>query len=145
MRLVSAAAFVLCVTATVPAICQQTSKSDSAAATSAAPSSNSTSSSSPDHAALRNGLEQQNKALADQVEQQRMILKLNQALIKETEKLDDASKRLEDEKTKVGALTTELEKRREALKNAQQASGTTTSPTSGSDATVAQNGTTAQN
>jgi TolA-binding protein len=145
MRLVSAAAFVLCVTATVPAICQQTSKSDSAAATSAAPSSSSTTSSSPDHAALRNGLEQQNKALADQVDQQRAILKLNQALIKETEKLDDASKRLEDEKTRVAAITTELEKRREALKNAQQASGATANPSSGSDGTVAQNATTAQN
>jgi flagellar motility protein MotE (MotC chaperone) len=147
MRLVSAAALFMCVAATVPTVCQQTSNSGSGAATSAATPSSSAKSSDPipDHAALRTGLEQQNKLLEDQVEQQRTILKLNQALIKETEKLDDANKRWEDEKAKVAALNAELEKRREALKSAQQSGGATVNPSSASDSTVAQNTTATQN
>jgi septal ring factor EnvC (AmiA/AmiB activator) len=131
MRLIPTSAMLLCLAVSIPAICQQTSDSNSAATASA----NSAASSTPDHAALRSGLAQQNKLLQDQVEQQRAIVKMNEDLIKETQKLDDATKRFEDEKAKVAALSSELEKRREALKSAQKIGGSTSDPSQ----TVAQN------
>jgi septal ring factor EnvC (AmiA/AmiB activator) len=140
MRLLSAAALLLSVATAVPMLSQQTSSSDSTAAAPAANASTPT----PDHTALRSGLAQQNKLLQDQVEQQRTILKLNEELIKETQKLDDASKRLEDEKAKVSALTSDLDKRRDALK-ASEKQGGASDPGSNSDSTVAQNATTSQN
>lgn len=131
MRVIPTSAVLLCLAVSIPAICQQTSDSNSATPAPAA----SASTPSMDHGALRSGLAQQNKLLQDQVEQQRTIVKMNEELIKETEKLDDASKRFEEEKAKVAALSTELEKRRDALKSAQKTGESTSNPSQ----TVAQN------
>jgi hypothetical protein len=75
---------------------------------------------SVDYAALREGLAQKNKALLDQVNVQRGIVKKNEILLKEAQKLDASNKKLEAEKKKLEVENTTLEKARETLKAEQK-------------------------
>jgi hypothetical protein len=73
-----------------------------------------------DYTALREQLSQQNKVLQDQLNVQRGILKKNQELLKEAQKLDAENKRLAAEKQKVEGENSDLAKQRDALKAAQK-------------------------
>ncbi|SNS23337.1 hypothetical protein SAMN05421770_10198 [Granulicella rosea] len=72
-----------------------------------------------DYAALKEDVARQNKALTDQVAQQRAIVKKNQDLLKEAQKLQAANLKLVDEKKKLEAENAELDKQRQTLKAAQ--------------------------
>ena len=72
-----------------------------------------------DYAVLREDLARQNKVLVDQVSTARAIMKKNQELLKEAQKLHSANQKLADEKKKLEAQTVDMEKQREALKAAQ--------------------------
>ena len=75
--------------------------------------------SSVDYSALREKLASQNKVLTDQVNSQRAIVKKNQILLKDAQKLDASNKKLVEEKKKLEAENTDLEKQRMALKSSQ--------------------------
>jgi septal ring factor EnvC (AmiA/AmiB activator) len=89
-----------------------------AATATAAPADASTA--SVDYAALREQVAKQNKTLTDQVAAQRAILKKNQDLFKEAQKIQAANLKLADEKKKLEAQNADLEKQREALKSIQK-------------------------
>jgi predicted nuclease with TOPRIM domain len=74
---------------------------------------------SVDYSALRERLAEQNKVLTDQVNTQRAIVKKNQELLKEAQKLDVSNKRLMEEKKKLETENVDLEKQRQALKASQ--------------------------
>jgi hypothetical protein len=74
---------------------------------------------SVDYAALRERLAEQNKVLTDQVNTQRAIVKKNQELLKEAQKLDASNKKLMEEKKKLETENVDLEKQRQALKASQ--------------------------
>ena len=74
---------------------------------------------SVDYAALRERLAEQNKVLTDQVNTQRTIVKKNQELLKEAQKLDASNKKLMEEKKKLETENVDLEKQRQALKASQ--------------------------
>ncbi len=73
-----------------------------------------------DYAALKEDVARQNKTLTDQVAQQRAIVKKNQDLLKEAQKLQAANMKLTDEKKKLEAQNADLDKQRQALKAAQK-------------------------
>jgi predicted nuclease with TOPRIM domain len=75
--------------------------------------------SSIDYSALRQRLADQNKVLTEQVTTQRSVVKKNQELLKEAQKLDASNKKLLEEKKKLEAENTDLEKQRQALKSSQ--------------------------
>ncbi|SNS23287.1 hypothetical protein SAMN05421770_10196 [Granulicella rosea] len=75
---------------------------------------------SVDYAALREDLSRQNKILTEQVATQRAIVKKNQDLLKEAQKLQAANLKLTDEKHKLEAQNADLEKQRAALKAQQK-------------------------
>ena len=75
--------------------------------------------SSIDYSALRQHLADQNKTLTEQVTNQRVVVKKNQELLKEAQKLDASNKKLLEEKKKLEAENTDLEKQRQALKSSQ--------------------------
>ena len=75
---------------------------------------------SVDYSALRQHLAEQNKVLQDQVTTQRAVVKKNQILLKEAQKLDASNKKLEEEKKKLETENTDLEKQRQALKASQK-------------------------
>jgi hypothetical protein len=115
MRFVSSAVLFLA----IPAFCQ------SAPATPAGAPAVTTvpvdaSNPSIDYAALREDVARQNKILTDQVATARAIVKKNQELLKEAQKLQAANLKLADEKKKLEAQSVELEKQRETLKSAQK-------------------------
>jgi hypothetical protein len=68
---------------------------------------------------LRQRLADQNKTLTEQVTNQRVVVKKNQELLKEAQKLDASNKKLLEEKKKLEAENTDLEKQRQALKSSQ--------------------------
>lgn len=72
-----------------------------------------------DYSALRQRLADQNKVLTEQVTTQRSVVKKNQELLKEAQKLDASNKKLLEEKKKLEAENTDLEKQRQALKSSQ--------------------------
>jgi hypothetical protein len=74
---------------------------------------------SVDYSALRQRLADQNKTLTAQVTNQRTVVKKNQELLKEAQKLDASNKKLLEEKKKLEAANTDLEKQRQALKSSQ--------------------------
>jgi septal ring factor EnvC (AmiA/AmiB activator) len=115
MRFLPTCALLLSLSA-VPAFCQ----SNSAASTNndtALPAN--ASDASVDYAALRQRLAEQNKVLTDQVTSQRAIVKKNQELLKEAQKLDASNKKLMEEKKKLETENVDLEKQRQALKASQ--------------------------
>jgi hypothetical protein len=114
MRFLPTCALLLSLAA-VPALCQSDTSANTATALPADASNPSV-----DYAALREGLAQKNKALLDQVNVQRGIVKKNEILLKEAQKLDASNKRLEAEKKKLEVENTTLEKQRQALKAEQK-------------------------
>jgi hypothetical protein len=72
-----------------------------------------------DYAALRERLAEQNKLLTNQVTTQRAVVKKNQELLKEAQKLDASNKKLAEEKKKLETENADLEKQRMALKSSQ--------------------------
>src|SRR5271163_4424193 len=74
---------------------------------------------SVNYAALRERLAEQNKVLTNQVTTQRAIVKKNQELLKEAQKLDASNKKLMEEKKKLETANVDLEKQRQTLKASQ--------------------------
>jgi hypothetical protein len=111
MRFIPTCALLLSLSA-VPAFCQ--SNSSTTLPTSA-------SDPSIDYAALRQHLAEQNKTLMDQVTSQRAIVKKNQELLKDAQKLDASNKKLMEEKKRLETENVDLEKQRQALKASQPA------------------------
>jgi SMC interacting uncharacterized protein involved in chromosome segregation len=109
MRFLPTCALLLSLSA-VPAFCQ--SNSSTVMPTSA-------NDPSVDYAALRARLAEQNKSLTDQVTSQRAIVKKNQELLKEAQKLDASNKKLMEEKKRLETENVDLEKQRQALKASQ--------------------------
>ena len=72
-----------------------------------------------DYSALRQRLADQNKVLTEQVTNQRSVVKKNQELLKEAQKLDASNKKLLEEKKKLQTENADLEKQRMALKGSQ--------------------------
>lgn len=121
MRFLPTCAILLAVSTAIPAICQSgpnASLTPVAATSTALPAD--ASNPSVDYTALREDLSRQNKVLQDQLNVQRGILKKNQELLKEAQKLDAENKRLAAEKQKVEAQNADLAKQREALKASQK-------------------------
>ena len=114
MRFLPTCVFLLAASAAIPAICQSNftaSPAPASATTTALPVDGSNP--SVDFAALREDVTRQNKVLQDQLNVQRGILKKNQELLKEAQKIDS-------EKKKVAAQNADLDKQRQALKAAQK-------------------------
>jgi len=82
---------------------------------------------SVDYVALREGLSNQNKALTGDVLAERAIVKRNQDLLKEAQKLDAANKKLIAEKQKLTEENANLEKQRAALAASQSDTASATS------------------
>jgi hypothetical protein len=125
MRFLPTCALLLSLSA-VPAFCQSNSSTDSTTLPSNA------SDPSIDYAALRQHLAEQNKMLNDQVTSQRAIVKKNQELLKEAQRLDASNKKLMEEKKRLETENVDLEKQRQALK-ASQPTQTQTAENSGSN------------
>jgi uncharacterized protein (DUF3084 family) len=120
MRLIPTCALLLSLSA-VPGLCE--SSNAAAAATSTTtftvlPAN--ANDASVDYSALREHLAEQNKVLQDQVNTQRAIVKKNQVLLKEAQKLGASNKKLQEEKKKLATENTDLEKQRQALKASQK-------------------------
>src|ERR1700761_5793340 len=109
MRFVPTCALLLSLSA-LPGLCQSSSTVLPANANDA----------SVNYAALREHLASQNKTLQDQVNNQRAIVKKNQVLLKEAQKLDASNKKLMEEKKKLETENADLEKQRMALKSSQK-------------------------
>jgi hypothetical protein len=114
MRLLPTCALLLSLSA-IPGFCQS-SKVDNTTSTVLPANANDA---SVDYSALRERLASQNKTLQDQVNTQRSIVKKNQILLKEAQRLDASNKKLMDEKKKLEAENTDLEKQRMTLKASQ--------------------------
>jgi hypothetical protein len=112
MRFLPTCALLLSLSA-VPGFCQ----SNSASNTGMLPAN--ANDASVDYAALRSRLAEQNKVLMDQVNTQRAIVKKNQELLKEAQRLDASNKKLMEEKKKLETENVDLEKQRMALKASQ--------------------------
>ena len=113
MRFLPTCALLLSLSA-LPGYCQS-NKSDNTATVMPADANDA----SVDYAALRERLAAQNKVLQDQVNSQRAIVKKNQELLKEAQKLDVSNKKLMEEKKKLETENVDLEKQRQALKASQ--------------------------
>jgi hypothetical protein len=112
MRFLPTCALLLSLSA-VPGFCQSNSSNSSTMLPANANDA------SVDYAALRAKLADQNKVLTDQVNTQRTIVKKNQELLKEAQKLDVSNKKLMEEKKKLETENVDLEKQRMALKASQ--------------------------
>ena len=75
--------------------------------------------SSVDYSALREKLASQNKVLTDQVNSQRAIVKKNQILLKDAQKLDASNKKLGERRRSLRRKTLTLKSKRMALKSSQ--------------------------
>jgi septal ring factor EnvC (AmiA/AmiB activator) len=113
MRFLPTCALLLSLSA-VPGFCQ----SNSAASTDTMMPANA-SDASVDYAALRQRLAEQNKTLTEQVANKRALVKKNQELLKDAQRLDASNKKLLEEKKKLDAENVDLEKQRQALKTSQ--------------------------
>lgn len=114
MRILPTCALLLSLSA-IPGFCQGSS---AASQTSTVLPSNANDA-SVDYSALRERLAAQNKVLTDQVNSQRAIVKKNQILLKEAQRLDASNKKLMDEKKKLETENADLEKQRQSLKASQ--------------------------
>ncbi|HEV2275394.1 MAG TPA: hypothetical protein VGR96_14580 [Acidobacteriaceae bacterium] len=119
MRLFPTCALLLSLSA-VPALCQSNSSSNPASTDTSTALPADASNASVDYSALRERLAQQNKVLQDQVTVQRAVVKKNQILLKEAQRLDASNKKLEAEKKRLEMENTDLEKQRQALKASQK-------------------------
>ena len=115
MRFLPTCALLLSLSA-VPAFCQSNSAANTDTNTVLPANANDA---SVDYSALRSRLAEQNKVLTDQVNTQRTIVKKNQELLKEAQKLDASNKKLMEEKKKLETENVDLEKQRMALKASQ--------------------------
>ena len=70
----------------------------------------------------------QNKTLTDQVNTQRAMVKKNQILLKEAQRLDASNKKLMEEKKKLETENADLEKQRMSLKGGAELAGRTNRP-----------------
>jgi septal ring factor EnvC (AmiA/AmiB activator) len=70
--------------------------------------------------ALREQLAAQNKSMVDQTNVQRTILKKNQDLLKEAQRINASNLKLAEEQKKIAAQIAELTKQREALVSTQK-------------------------
>jgi septal ring factor EnvC (AmiA/AmiB activator) len=113
MRFLPTCALLLSLSA-IPGFCQ----SNSAASTDTTIPANA-SDASVDYAALRQRLAEQNKSLNEQVTTKRAMVKKNQELLKDAQRLDASNKKLMEEKKKLDAENVDLEKQRQALKSSQ--------------------------
>src|ERR1700740_2345660 len=113
MRVLPTCALLLSLSA-LPGFCQS-NKSDTSTAVMPANANDA----SVDYAALKERLAEQNKVLTEQVTTQRAMVKKNQELLKEAQRLDASNKKLLEEKKKLEAENTDLEKQRQALKSSQ--------------------------
>jgi hypothetical protein len=116
MRVLPTCALLLSLSA-IPGFCQSSNVATSDTTT-AMPAN--ASDASVDYSALRERLASQNKVLQDQVTTQRAIVKKNEILLKEAQKLDASNKKLQEEKKKLETENTDLEKQRMALKASQK-------------------------
>lgn len=114
MRLLPTCALLLSLSA-VPGFCQSSNVASTASST-----AQNASDASVDYSALRERLAEQNKVLTNQVTTQRAIVKKNQELLKEAQKLDASNKKLSEEKKKLETENADLEKQRMALKSSQK-------------------------
>jgi hypothetical protein len=115
MRLLPTCALMLSLAA-VPALCQSGASATDAATALPADGSSPT----VDYSALREGLAQKNKTLLQEVTNQRAVVKKNEELLKEAQKLDASNKKLEAEKKRLELENSTLEKQRQALKAEQK-------------------------
>lgn len=120
MRFLPTCALLLASSLAIPAFSQSGPSANPNPATAASTLPADASNPSIDYTALREQLSQQNKVLQDQLNVQRGILKKNQELLKEAQKLDAENKRLAAEKQKVEGENSDLAKQRDALKAAQK-------------------------
>ncbi len=120
MRLLPTCALLLSLSA-VPGFCQSSNTADTNTVLPA--SANDT---SVDYAALREKLASQNKELTEQVTNQRALVKKNQTLLKDAQRLDASNKKLLEEKKRLDAENIDLEKQRVALKSTQGTEQTAT-------------------
>ncbi len=111
MRFLPTCALLLSLSA-VPGFCQSNSATDTTLPANA-------SDASVDYAALRQRLAEQNKMLTEQVTTKRALVKKNQELLKDAQRLDASNKKLMEEKKKLDAENVDLEKQRQALKGSQ--------------------------
>jgi septal ring factor EnvC (AmiA/AmiB activator) len=116
MRLLPTCALLLSLSA-VPAFCQSSNPTSTDTSTALPANANDA---SVDYAALRERLAEQNKVLQNQVTTQRAIVKKNQELLKDAQKLDASNKKLTEEKKKLETENADLEKQRMALKSSQK-------------------------
>ncbi len=113
MRLIPTCALLLSLSA-MPGLCQSSSSNMNMTVL---PSS--ANDASINYAALREHLAAQNKTLQDQVNNQRAVVKKNQVLLKEAQRLDASNKKLMEEKKKLETENADLEKQRQSLKSSQ--------------------------
>jgi hypothetical protein len=118
MRILSTTALFLALS--TAAFAQNGPASTSSSATAADPAA-----ASLDYVALKDGLMNQNKTLTGDVAMQKAIVKRNQDLLKEAQKLDAANKKLIAEKQKLNEENANLEKQRAALAASQGDSSVT--------------------
>ena len=118
MRFLPTCAMLLTLSA-VPGLCQTSNDATTTTPTPTVLPANANDA-SVDYSALRKRLAEQNKVLQDQVNTQRAIVKKNQVLLKEAQRLDASNKKLEEEKQKLETENTDLEKQRQALKASQK-------------------------
>jgi hypothetical protein len=126
MRFLPTCALLLSISA-IPGFCQSHSTPTTDTQTALPANANDA---SVDYAALRERLAQQNKVLTTQVTTQRAVVKKNQELLKEAQKLDASNKKLLEEKKKLETENIDLEKQRQALKASQSQSQTQTAQVS---------------
>ena len=117
MRFLPTCALLLSLSA-IPGICQSNSAPTTDTPTTDTPTilPANANDASVDYSALRERLAQQNKVLLTQVTTQRAVVKKNQELLKEAQKLDASNKKLLEEKKKLETENVDLEKQRQALK-----------------------------
>jgi hypothetical protein len=72
---------------------------------------------SAEYVALRDRLADRNKQLTGEVASERALVKHNEDLLKQAQKLDASNKKMEAEKQKLSAHNVDLQKQREALKS----------------------------
>lgn len=72
---------------------------------------------SVEYVALRDHLADKNKQLNGQVVSERALVKHNEQLLKEAQKLDASNKKMEAERQRLSAHNADLQKQREALKS----------------------------
>ena len=96
--------------------------SSSPASVTAAPAAlpSDSSDASINYAALREQVAQQNKQLTEQVAARRAVVRKNQELLKEAQKLHAQNQKLLAERQKLEAQNTDLEKQRDTLKSQQK-------------------------